>query len=89
MEDGMPNWQYRRAWFYTYQETRRLKAAIPHSRLNIDGKEFEDENVSVMLDHLGGEGWELVAVTPWVDSRQGSFAEQVIFSDPVNIVHTK
>ena len=85
----MPKWQYRHAWFYSYQQTQLLKAPIPHSRLNIEGKEYEDGNAWAMLDHLGSEGWELFAITPWVDSRPGSFAQLVLFSDPVSSVHTK
>jgi hypothetical protein len=89
VEDNVATWQYKHAWFYTYQEHRTLKSPITHSRLNVDGTEFEDTNAWSMLDHLGAEGWELLAVTPWVDSRPGSFAQNVFAVDPVNVVHTK
>jgi len=91
----MQKWEYMQGWYYSKKVQKKgvrggllgQTKSIP--RLRIQGQTVKGDDVEWLLNRLGGKGWELFQVTPWIDSRPGHWSQQVIAVDPINKVHTK
>ena len=87
----MQKWEYLQGWYYSYMKSsgKLGRAPVPIDRFRIEDKEYEGENIPLQLNYLGKQGWELIEVTPWVDSRPEPLSTFMVTGDIENKTHTK
>ena len=71
-------WNYMRGYYFNYAEKGHRKVVdVPHLRVEFDTgtKLYKGDNVQLVLDEIGEEGWELVTTTPVVGPRSKSSGE--------------
>ena len=86
----MQKWEYLQGWYFTHGKSSGVLGRVSYSdRLKVKDKVYSGENIHLKLNDLGKQGWELIQMTPWVDSRPGSLSTFMVTGDVEHKTHTK